>query len=80
MKLVLCNEVFTNAYNEKAPNLICENAYQIASAFSKFYFENHIISEKDIPKKSAWLNLCLATKIILLKHLTILGIEPVERM
>ena len=80
IKLALSNEAFINAYNEKAPNIICENAYQLASAFSRFYNENHIISEKDIIKKSAWLSLCVATKTMLQKHLDILGIEPVELM
>lgn len=80
LTLALSNEAFELAYKEKAPNIICDNAYKIASAFSKFYSENHIISESDISKKSAWLSLCLATKTMLQKHLDILGIEPVEIM
>ena len=51
-----------------------------SSAFSKFYSEIHIIDEKDCNKKNSWLYLCKATKIILQKHLDILGIESVEFM
>lgn len=78
--LALSNEAYELAYNEKAPNYICENAYKIASAFSKFYNENHIMNELDAAKKAAWLHLCKSTKIILQKHLDILGIESVELM
>ncbi len=34
LKLALSGNAFINAYNEKSPNIICENAYQIAVAFS----------------------------------------------
>lgn len=78
--LALSNTVYELAYNEKSPNLICENAYKIASVFSKFYSENHILNETDSIKKSTWLYLCQATKIILQKHLDVLGIESVEFM
>lgn len=80
LRLSLTNEMYETAFLEKAPNLICENAYNIASAFSKFYSEIHIIDEKDCNKKNSWLYLCKATKIILQKHLDILGIESVEFM
>lgn len=80
MILALSNTVYELAYSEKSPNLICENAYKIASVFSKFYSENHILNETDSIKKSTWLYLCQATKIILQKHLDVLGIESVEFM
>ena len=80
LALALSNEAMHLAYNEKAPNIICESAYKIASLFSKFYSENHIIGETDAVKKSSWLALCVATKTILEMHLSILGIEPVDFM
>jgi arginyl-tRNA synthetase len=80
MKLSLSGESFSVAYREKAPNIVCENAYQIASMFSKFYHDNHILTEEDESKRAAWLNLCVATKTILEKHLDVLGIEAVEMM
>lgn len=80
LSLALSNNVYETAYCEKAPNLICENAYKIASAFSKFYNENHIMTETDAAKKASWLYLCQATKTVLQKHLDIIGIESVELM
>ena len=80
LKLALSGNAFLGAYNEKSPNIICENAYQIAVAFSKFYHDNHIISEADEDKKSSWLSLCTIVKAMLIKHLDILGIQTVEVM
>ena len=80
MVLSLSGIAFENAYNEKAPNIVCENAYKIAVAFSKFYQENHIINEENMEKKQSWLTLCEITKRVLEKHLYVLGIESVERM
>lgn len=80
MVLSLSGIAFVSAYNEKAPNIVCENAYKIAVAFSKFYQENHIINEDNMEKKQSWLTLCEITKQILEKHLYVLGIESVERM
>lgn len=80
MVLSLSGIAFVSAYNEKAPNIVCENAYKIAVAFSKFYQENHIINEDNMEKKQSWLTLCEITKQVLEKHLYVLGIESVERM
>lgn len=80
MMLSLSGNAFVNAYNEKAPNIVCEHAYKIAVAFSKFYQENHIVNEKDINKKQSWLTLCEITKQVLEKHLYALGIDPIDRM
>lgn len=80
LKLALTGEAFELAYRDKAPNIVCENAYQLASAFSKFYHDNHILTEQDEGKKNAWLNLCVAAKTMLEKHLDVLGIESVEMM
>lgn len=80
LKIIMTGEVFARAFNEKAPNYICENAYQIAVSFSSFYHENHIINEQDETKKASWLALAVLTRKILIKHLDVLGIETVENM
>lgn len=80
LKIILSGEAFLNAFSEKAPNFICENAYQLASAFSKFYHENHILHEPDNSKKKTWISLCVLTRKMLMKHLDVLGIEAVEFM
>ena len=80
LKLIMTGDIFTKALNEKAPNYVCENAYQIAVSFSRFYHENRIIEETDEAKKSSWLALAALVRKCLIKHLDILGIEPVENM
>ncbi len=80
LKLALSGNAFLGAYNEKSPNILCENAYHIAVAFSRFYHDNHIISEADATKRSSWLALCAIVKAMLVKHLETLGIEAVEAM
>lgn len=80
MNIAMSNEAFLSAFSERAPNYICDNAYQLASLFSKFYHNNHILSETDKEKQAFWLSLCIATKRVLLKHLDVLGIEAVEFM
>lgn len=80
LTIILSGEAFRHAISEKAPNYICENAYQLAAAFSAFYRDNYIISEQDENKKATWLTLCVLTRKLLLKHLDVLGIEPVESM
>lgn len=80
LKLSLSGNAFINAYQDKSPNIICDNAYQIAAAFSKFYHENRILSETDDKKRSSWLALCVITKDMLMKHLDTLAIETVDMM
>ncbi len=80
LAMLLAGEAFKHAAAEKAPNYICESAYALAAAFSKFYHDNHIAGEADPDKKNAWIGLCALTKRMLLKHLEVLSIEPVESM
>lgn len=80
LKMIMTGDVFERAMNEKAPNYICENAYQLAVAFSHFYHEHHIIDEPDEKKKASWLALAKLTRTMIIKHLDILGIETVENM
>ncbi len=80
LSLLLAPEAFSRALAEQAPNLVCESAYRIASAFSKVYHDHRILSEPDAEKRGARLALCRLTREVLLAHLDILGIEPVENM
>ncbi len=80
LKLIMTGDTVNYAMEEKAPNYICENAYQLAVAFSHFYHENHIMDEADEAKKSSWLALIKLVRTMIIKHLDILGIETVENM
>lgn len=80
LKLALSGNAFLGAYNEKSPNILCENAYQIAVAFSKFYHDNHILNEADEEKKASWFSLCMIVRAMLIKHLDTLAIDTVDAM
>jgi arginyl-tRNA synthetase len=68
------------AYAKRAPNELCEAAYGLAQAFSRFYANTHILSDPDSQRRAGLLGLAHLT----LDHLTILletlGIEVPERM
>ena len=80
LKIALSGNELLTAFNEKAPNYVCENAYQLAAAFSRFYHDCRIVDEPDEAKRSSWLALAALTRDQLCRHLDILGIEPVENM
>ena len=80
LNLILSGEAFVRSFNEKAPNYVCDNAYKLASLFSGFYHDNHIINEPDENKKSSWITLCQLTRKMLLKHFEVLAIDSVESM
>lgn len=80
LKILMTGDVFQKALGEKAPNYLCEHAYQLAIAFSKFYHDNRIIDEPDPEKKQSWLCLIALVRRVLCLLLELLGIEPVEHM
>lgn len=80
LNLCLSGQVFQKAYEDRAPNTVCENAYQLSSLFSKFYHDCPILNEENEMIKNSRLSLCMGVKTVLLKHLDVLGIEPVQFM
>lgn len=80
LSILLSGEAFCYAHAEKAPNYVCESAYRIATAFSRFYHDSHIINESDSEKRNSWIALIKLTKAVLTKHLDVLGIETVDAM
>lgn len=55
LKILMGGDVFQRTLAEKAPNYLCEDAYQLANSFSKFYHDNRIIDEPDEAKKQVGL-------------------------
>jgi arginyl-tRNA synthetase len=67
-------------YEKRAPNFLCEFVYNLAQAFSRFYYECHILSEENAALRGSWLGmvkLCLREFEL---ALDLLGIEVPERM
>ena len=80
LNIILSGEAFKHALSERAPSVICDNAYRLASLFSTFYHDNHIMGETDKNKQSGWISLCILVRKLLIRHLDVLGIKAVERM
>lgn len=80
LKLVDFNEAVNKAFNNKAPNKICEYIYDVANLFNRFYGDSRIISEENIELKMSWIKLITITKNILETGLDLLGLEVPDKM
>ncbi len=68
------------AIERRAPNVLCDYVHGLAQAFSRFYAEHHILSEKDGALRASRLALCALTLGVLETGLGLLGIDVPERM
>jgi len=68
------------AEEKRAPNMLCDYAFELAQRFSRFYSAHHIMSETDTNLRASRLGLCAATLGGLTRILGLLGIEVPERM
>jgi arginyl-tRNA synthetase len=68
------------AEDKRAPNMLCEYAFELAQGFSRFYGAHHILSEADVNLRAARLGLCAQVLGVLTHVLGLLGIEVPERM
>lgn len=80
LKIALSGETVIKAAEDRAPNVICENLYQTAALFSRFYHDNRIIDEPDENKKGNWTALIITVRKALMLYLDLLGIEAVDSM
>lgn len=80
LQLLALPDAMEAAEEKRAPNFICEYAFSLAQAFSRFYAEHHILSEQDVALRAARLGLCNLTLSVLTKALDTLGIEVPQRM
>lgn len=67
-------------YERRAPNALCEHAFELAQAFNAFYHEHHIIREEDEARRASLLALTRLVSDQLVLALGILGIEAPDRM
>jgi len=80
LSLLAMPDALIAAEEKRAPNYICDYAFSLAQAFSRFYSEHHILSEKDENLRSSRLGLCALTFRTLQAVLDLLGIEIPKRM
>jgi arginyl-tRNA synthetase len=80
LRLIRLPDVLQRAADLRAPNVIAEFAYEVATDFSRFYEHCHILNEEDAARQSSWLLLVDTTLRTLVLLLDLLGIQVPERM
>ena len=80
LRLARLPETINRAADLRAPNVLAEYAYEVATDFSRFYEHCHILSESDSVRQASWLRLVSLTLDVLTRLLDLLGIEIPDRM
>ncbi len=80
LNIAAAPETLARALDEQAPNFVCESAYQIACAFSRFYHDCPVLAHPDADVRASRLWLCELTERVLTQHLEWLGISPVDNL
>ncbi len=68
------------AYERRAPNVLCDHAYELAQAFNAFYHASHVLTETDPERRGSWLRLTRGVAEQLQLTLSLLGIAVPDRM
>ena len=80
LRLLRLPEIIGRAADVRAPNVLAEYAYEVATDFNRFYEACHILREEDPARQASWLALVELTLAVLTLLLDTLGIEVPERM
>jgi arginyl-tRNA synthetase len=80
LQLLGLHDAMATAEQRRAPNVLCDYAFTLAQAFSRFYAEHHIMSETDSVLRATRLGLVGLTLATMTKVLDLLGIEVPARM
>lgn len=80
LRLIRLQEVVYRAADLRAPNVIAEYAYEVATDLSRFYQHCHILREENKDRQASWLGLVGVTLATLTTLLDLLGIEIPDRM
>lgn len=80
LKIAELPDALASAFENYAPNQLCEYVYTLASLFANFYHVHHILREENPAQRASWLGLAQLVLRVLERVLDILGIEAPERM
>lgn len=80
MLLTQFADTIEGAFAGRTPNLLCDGAFKLAQAFSRFYANCHVLTEDDEAQRASWLAVSDLTRTQLVSYLSILGIPAVEQM
>ena len=80
LKLLELPDLLNFTFDQRAPNHLCDYAYNLAIAFNRFYRAHHILNETDKAQQASWLGVAQLTVGVLELVLELLGISVPERM
>lgn len=69
-----------SAYEDLAPSILCNYAYELANAFNTFYEKTNVLKQKNKEKRASFLMLIRYILNIMEKCLDLLGIKYLSRM
>ena len=78
--IIKLNSSYQICFEEKSLNALCLATYDLASAFSSFYNNHHVLNEKNDEVRKSYLSLLLLVKKALVQALNVLAIEVPEKM
>jgi arginyl-tRNA synthetase len=80
LKIAELPTMLKTAFALRAPHYLCDYTYTLASLFTRFYHDHHILREPDAARQASWLELSRISLTVLAQVLDLLGIEIPERM
>lgn len=80
MAIIKLNHAYEIAYKENSLHSVCLSLFDLASAFSSFYNDVRILTERDESKKQSYLSLCNLVLNALTLGCGILAIDIPEKM
>ena len=80
LALAAFGDALRETYAKRMPHILCDHAFQLAQAFSKFYAACRIVDEADSVARASRLSLTKATGSQLELVLSLLGIDTPARM
>jgi arginyl-tRNA synthetase len=80
LMMLAFGDAVRESYEKRMPHILCDHAFQLAQAFSKFYAACRIVDENDPDIRASRLRLAVLAGGQLDLTLTLLGLEAPERM
>lgn len=80
LQLAMWGDALAGALSARAPHRVCDYAYGLAQALSRFYAEVRVLDEADPVQRGSYLALIELTGRTLRQALELLGIDAPERM
>ena len=80
LRLLDFGRAVLSTWERRAPNVLCEHAFDLAQSFNAFYHTQHILTEADPARRGSLLTLTRIVHDQMVLALGILGIEAPERM